>query len=107
LKLTAQSLTAGIDFAAGYWQFQFVRAQPSGQQNIVRDTWSVYPNPTADWLQIQGVSENVQWQVLDALGRLSLSGEGSTVEVSGLPAGPYVLRMQAADKSQSLRFIKR
>jgi hypothetical protein len=36
-----------------------------------------------------------------------LSGEGSSVEVSCLPAGPYVLRLQAADQVQSLRFVKR
>jgi hypothetical protein len=107
LKLTAQTLTAGIDFAAGYWQFQFVRAQPSGRKEIVRETWSIYPNPSADWLQIKGVSSKVEWQVLDALGSLALSGEGSAVEVSRLPAGPYVLRLQAADQVQSLRFVKR
>ena len=107
LQLTAQTLTAGIDFVSGYWQFKFVRAQPSGRKDITRETWSIYPNPTADWLKIQGVSESVEWQVIDALGRLTLNGIGTSVEVSSLPAGPYVLRLQAADQSQSLRFIKR
>lgn len=105
LKLTAQTLTAGINFGNGYWQFQFVRAQPSGAAVPSLESWTIFPNPAQQVLNIKGAFEP-QWAILDATGRLLASGEGSSIDVSPLPSGPYLLRLQSGLQGQTQLWIK-
>jgi hypothetical protein len=106
LGLTAQTLTAGIDFGAGYWQFSYVRAKATSVQNLEAQEWVVFPNPASETLYIRGTQGFVSWQLIDAMGRLLLSGFGSSVGVDQLPSGAYGLRIQSEGRVQSAVFVK-
>ncbi|RYD51361.1 MAG: T9SS type A sorting domain-containing protein [Sphingobacteriales bacterium] len=65
---------------------------------------SVYPNPVTDRLYVRLAAASasvVSYQILDAMGRTvlvgtQLEGPGQSVDVSRLPVGLYVLRLQFA-----------
>ncbi|MEZ4738738.1 MAG: GEVED domain-containing protein [Flavobacteriales bacterium] len=79
---------------------------------------SVFPNPTRDFLNLElmiHVETDLEVSVLNTLGQearpgTSLNlGQGpnrSTLDMSGLPAGAYLLRITAKDKVLTHRFTK-
>lgn len=75
--------------------------------------WTVYPNPTTGLVYLSGVwPQGTQVQVMDALGRLyaqvPVSLSQRTVDLSGLPAGPYQLLLTSTESRsvQRLRVLK-
>jgi uncharacterized delta-60 repeat protein len=79
---------------------------------------SVFPNPTKDLLQVQlpdGMTGTVGLQVIDLNGRVvrlaNLASDGNalntTIDVSTLVKGVYVLKAQAGNVTVSRRFIKK
>jgi hypothetical protein len=74
---------------------------------------SVYPNPTHSGqatLLVPAGTANGQVQVLDALGRLVrlqalAAGGNTTLKLAGLPAGVYLVRVQAGDEQATRRLI--
>lgn len=81
--------------------------------NAPTATWSMYPNPAKDKLQIAGgeAGMQVEVEILDQNGR-SINhmpitfGNEQTLDVSGLSPGMYVLRVQSAVGMSSQRFVK-
>lgn len=63
---------------------------------------SIAPNPVADQLIIKGVSEDAIIRVYGLNGQLMKSGYGSTMNVSDLNSGTYIMNVQGL----SLRFLK-
>jgi uncharacterized delta-60 repeat protein len=79
---------------------------------------AVFPNPTRDLLQVQlpdGMNGTVALQVFDLNGQLvkftNLASDGSalntTVDVSTLVSGVYILKAQAGNVTLTSRFIKK
>lgn len=79
---------------------------------------AVFPNPTRDLLQVQlpdGMNGSVALQVFDLNGRLmkftNLASDGNalntTVDVSTLVKGIYILKAQAGNITLTSRFIKK
>jgi uncharacterized delta-60 repeat protein len=79
---------------------------------------AVFPNPTRDLLQVQlpdGMNGTVGLQVFDLNGRLvkftNLASDGNalntTVDVSTLVSGIYILKAQAGNVTLTSRFIKK
>ncbi len=79
---------------------------------------SVFPNPTKDLLHVQlpdGMNGTVRLQVIDLNGRIVRSGNlasdghalNTTVDISTLVNGVYVLKAQAGDVTVTSRFIKK
>lgn len=54
---------------------------------------SVYPNPAADVLHINGVGEGARVEMYDVMGRKVYIGNGRTVCTTGFPEGLYMLRV--------------
>lgn len=73
--------------------------------------FSIYPNPANDFLNI-GFEEktNATIEIIDALGRIHLKSElkenESTINVSQLPSGVYILNLQQNGISQKKLFTK-
>lgn len=79
------------------------------------ENWLLYPNPTHQYLTIEfseASAMETQWAIVDALGRVVLSGSWQgdqhsyTLEVQDLQAGYYTLLLQTAHYSQQRRWIK-
>ena len=68
---------------------------------------NVYPNPTTDYVTIDCDATSVQYELYSISGKKMLSGDGVRVELSGLPAGMYVLRVFAGNALQSVKVLKR
>jgi hypothetical protein len=61
-------------------------------------TISLYPNPTAEHLHIQGAQAGVSWEIIDMTGRRILNGTITerplqSISILGLPAGIYRLKL--------------
>ncbi|MBK9536793.1 MAG: T9SS type A sorting domain-containing protein [Flavobacteriales bacterium] len=68
----------------------------------------IYPNPTNDLLQLQGVpAGQVRYEVLDATGRMCMVGSlNNTVDVSALLPGAYQIRITTSQASTIRGFVR-
>ena len=75
------------------------------QENLI--TATVYPNPTVDWICIDGV-EATEVQVYNAVGQLMKTVKGTNeVGLNGLVEGVYLLWIMDMDgRSRSVRVVK-
>ncbi len=69
----------------------------------------VLPNPTADYLTVNGLTEVSKLQIVDMAGRVRLEKQAekasTTVDISGLQPGVYFARIIEGGQSQSLKFV--
>jgi hypothetical protein len=73
--------------------------------------WSIYPNPFNDQLVIDISGGNAGYSLSDASGRLVMSGtvsSGESVNVSSLPKGLYILKVQEQSQHafKTLKLVK-
>jgi len=69
----------------------------------------IYPNPVSTTLHILSNQTSYQYEIIDALGKVILSGnqnDNSTINVSSLLNGIYLLRMVNDQSATILRFVK-
>ena len=70
----------------------------------------VWPNPATDKVYVRGVAPGAVFQLLNYAGRVLLemtSGQGvSSISLSGLPAGIYLLHATSADGEMTWKLIK-
>lgn len=80
----------------------------SGLQQIQGENVHVFPNPVSEKLHVkcQGTIEFYEVLGLDGKVRLSGNWQDSGLDVGGLPAGMYVLRILGSEGPASVRFIK-
>jgi hypothetical protein len=89
------------------WQNAVGLPEPAGGIGLI-----LSPNPVGDQLTItwpEGFSQRAHVRVVDAIGHEvlpSLGGRRSFLDVSGLPAGSYVLMIEEAGRKGSSRFVK-
>ena len=57
---------------------------------------TVFPNPARNEFTLSGVGNATKWNVVDALGRTVVSGQGARGDASGLPGGTYWLVLESA-----------
>ncbi len=77
--------------------------------NEILTTVSLYPNPTRDVLNIETNSTTkLSYSVINYLGQVVKSGsiENSSINVSNLNAGIYILEVNDGQKSVTKKFIK-
>lgn len=70
---------------------------------------NIYPNPFTDNITISSttIQQTVNWQLINAIGRVIQSGNGSNIAgLEIIPAGLYLLRLNVADKTITKRLIK-
>lgn len=80
-----------------------------GVQEIQKDMqWELYPNPATNEINIKGISgEELKIQIIDLNGKILLSTENNhSVNVSGLNAGTYFVRIIRDSKVEQQKFIK-
>ena len=70
--------------------------------------YTLYPNPAHDFLMLSH-PDSFQYSILDINGRLIMNGNGvdqTTIEVSDLSSGQYILVINAGDQRVSTKFVK-
>ena len=83
-----------VDLDGEYTYFQTIAAHcPLSATSV-----SLYPNPTAEDLHIQGAQTGVSWEILDMTGRRIRTGTINdrplqSISILGLPAGIYRLKL--------------
>ena len=109
---TAYSFTvaAGEKIDGRFWLNLNAASPLATQAGALQDALAVFPNPTNEGqatLLVPTGTGTGQVQVLDALGRLVRqqalgTGGSTTLKLAGLPAGVYVVRVQAGSE-QAIR----
>jgi hypothetical protein len=82
--------------------------QPYQSEAPVENTFSVYPNPVVDFLNVEGNYENLS--VYDSFGRrMELLQEetdrGKIINFTGLKKGVYLLKLEKQGTQQSIRVL--
>lgn len=76
-----------------------------------RATFSIYPNPAAERLNVSSATCVDTYEVYDITGALVLrgnvKGEAFGIDVRALTTGTYLLKLNAAGTVQTRRFVKR
>jgi len=74
---------------------------------------NLYPNPTNSLLNIKSENNggNLTFQIFDILGKQVINGSAhsedlSTIDVSNLEHGLYLIKISSGDKNETKRFIK-
>jgi len=106
LRFDGQTLVAGIDFGAGYWQFRLVKGSTHSSNSMQSSPWRIYPNPGQSRIQIDGVQGFLQAQLFSLSGQLYLSSRATDIDVSALPAGTYLIRIESQQAVQSQIWVK-
>ena len=66
----------------------------------------VYPNPAKNTLNISGVSSIVNIKIYNVLGQMVQENTSTAIDVSGLKAGNYFVRIETSEGVMSKRFVK-
>jgi hypothetical protein len=69
----------------------------------------IFPNPSTDWIKIDGLKETFHVQIFDIAGKLVLSQEcqiEETINISGLNAGMYIVHVQNSEGVFSTKLVK-
>lgn len=74
-------------------------------QTKVEDVFKIYPNPASEYISIEGEFEYIT--IFDANGVRVLQSTKNTIDISSLPAGVYLLKINSASgESQVRRIVK-
>jgi hypothetical protein len=104
------TVAAGENLAGRFW-LNLTTASPLATTSALQAELTLYPNPTPEGqatLLVPAGTGAGQVQVLDAVGRLVrqqplAAGGATTLKLAGLPAGVYVVRVQAGSEQATRR----
>jgi hypothetical protein len=103
--MTASEQQSLIDKLHQYGFYAGLETLPAGH-----DTLALWPNPATDRLEsfVSGISADIRYQVIDIGGRIVATGVYSaSIDITGLEAGMYFLKVSGEGKSLMNMFIKR
>lgn len=66
----------------------------------------IYPNPTSEYIQIEGLKAGMKVRVLNNMGLLVYDGDGSILKVENYASGSYYLQVIDGDKIIVKKWIK-
>ncbi|MDO7877670.1 T9SS type A sorting domain-containing protein, partial [Hymenobacter sp. ASUV-10] len=95
-----------------YWKVYLNTSTVSGTTQFAEAPFALYPNPVTSQFLLTGLPAlSAQYTILDNLGRTLQSGNflptsEPKVNVHGLPSGLYLLQVNQAGSSRTLRFVK-
>ncbi|MBW3523016.1 MULTISPECIES: M43 family zinc metalloprotease [unclassified Chryseobacterium] len=80
-----------------------------GTNEMVKETFAIYPNPTTDVLNITKVSNKAKFEIHNAVGQIVKAGEinNNQVRVSELVKGAYIITVTDKGVSENVKFIKK
>jgi len=73
--------------------------------------WNIYPNPVVDILYITGLEGFYSIKIVDTVGQVVTSIKGTSPELeldmSGKPAGMYLIKIESQGRSITRKLIKK
>jgi len=82
-----------------------------GRPDMAVDQPTLYPNPAREQLWFSGLSYGEStWEIFDIHGQLCQSGQTfhlTSIDVSGLHTGLYIIQIRSSRASQAFKFLKR
>ena len=76
-------------------------------ENIKSLSFSVFPNPSDDYLTVKSKNKNICIQIFDITGKLRIEEKTkSKINIKNLPAGLYLIKVTDKDISGTVKFIK-
>lgn len=104
--------TFGMNTPAYFCMDNFTTADYSVTTNgIETPTFSIFPNPTTEFIQIKGIETlNTRYSIVDLNGRLVQNANftaSNQVEVGHLPKGIYVISIETEVGKVSKMFVKK
>jgi hypothetical protein len=83
-----------------------------GENKLIPDNLSIYPNPVDDYLKINdpNSNKNLSFQIFDLMGRSLLCKEeinNNSINVSTLKSGTYIIKIKDKERSYVSLFIKK
>lgn len=104
---TGSILATGSHFASS--QTKYFKIQTLGTSEATKNTFSIYPNPATDVLNIKNVSEKATFEIHNAVGQLVKAGniENAKVDVADFVKGVYVITVKDKNLTEGLKFIKK
>jgi hypothetical protein len=97
----------GVSDGQGEFCLEVTNLGTTSATNIQKTDIHIFPNPTTDELFIEGLgAERVD--IFNNTGQLvrSVAQPGNRLDMNGLPAGMYMLRMEGKDGVYSARIVK-
>ncbi len=95
----------GIPISTSYGVSMILIQLPTATEEGLAKKFRVYPNPTSDWIKIEGINVE-RIEVYNVLGErvLSQNGASENISLANLPTGPYVISVKN-DNEQFSRII--
>ncbi len=76
-------------------------------EDISRESWTVFPNPFQDKIQISSIKENYRFSLYNSNAQLLQQGNDlENYELSHLPQGVYLLTIETESKSKTFQLVK-
>jgi hypothetical protein len=75
-------------------------------ENSHKAEFTIYPNPSHDFIEIKGVEDKESKIIYDSSGKIVLKTSGNKIDISDLPVGKYFIRVSGDSKNRSV-FIKK
>lgn len=104
---SGSTLATGSHYASS--QTKYFKIQTLGTSEATKNTFSIYPNPATDVLNIKNVSEKATFEIHNAAGQLLKAGniENAQVNVADFIKGVYVITVKDKNLIERLKFIKK
>jgi len=67
---------------------------------------SLYPNPVHDKLYVKGLNNAAHLEIYNNVGQKTKTAVGTSIDVSDLAPGVYLLKVRSEGKNQSFKFLK-
>jgi hypothetical protein len=72
-----------------------------------KDVYSIYPNPTSDFLTISGINTtDFEYVFLDVSGRKLFEGKSNVIDLRGFATGFYVVRIESNNSFRDFKILK-
>ena len=82
----------------------------SEEANLIPENWTVFPNPSAESISVNGIGNVTlaQFSIFDSRGKLirTKTQTNASIDISNFSIGIYYLRIESPSSTKVLKFIK-
>jgi hypothetical protein len=102
--------TSGPNNAVGSFTDEVVDNLADGANSIsiVEKTFSIYPNPVENQINVKGINGTFKYSISNYVGQMIMSGtSSSSINTAGLASGLYFINISTNGKTSSAKFLKK